>query len=460
MLAFYPVDSMKISVFGLGYVGSVSAACFAKDGNHVIGVDIDERKVRLTGSGTACFFEPQLEDVLREMVECGRFSTTMDVADAVDRSNVAVVCVGTPSDRSGAISLMPIRSVLSGIARSLRFRSDYFVIVVRSTVLPKIVNDELVALIERESGKLVGHEIGFCYNPEFLREGSAIRDFYDSPLVVIGANDSRSAAVVSSLYQSVAAPVAVTDLRTAALVKYTCNMFHALKVAFANEVGHIAESMDVDAHALMEIVCHDTKLNIAPTYLKPGFAFGGSCLPKDLRAVLAETRKIGLKLPLLDSVLASNELHLKSCIEAVLRTNCKNIGLIGLTFKEETDDLRESPAVAVAEALIGKGCNLAIYEPAITPGSIYGRNLAYIENSIPHIWKLLRSDLSSILQRNKVVVVLKKLSAAERACFAVIREDQTCIDFVGAFRDTPLDRGRMIRFGVPEPEIDLVAAAS
>jgi GDP-mannose 6-dehydrogenase len=369
------------------------------------------------------------------------------------------VCVGTPSDRRGAISLTHVRSVLSEIARNLRDRSDYFVIVLRSTALPNVVGEELVKLIEREAGKVVGREIGFCYNPEFLREGCAIRDFYDPPFVVIGANDSRSAAVVSSLYESIKAPVTVTDVKTAALVKYTCNMFHALKVTFANEVGHIAESMDVDAHLLMDIVCRDTKLNIAPTYLKPGFAFGGSCLPKDLRAVLAETGKIGLQLPLLNSVLPSNESHLKACIESVLRTNCRNVGLIGLTFKEGTDDLRESPAVAIAETLIGKGCNLTIYEPAIAPGSVYGRNRAFVERSIPHIWKLLGNDLPSVLRANEAVVVLKRLSAAERACFAAFREDQTCIDFVGEFRDTPLERGKMIRFGVPMPDLDFAAAA-
>jgi GDP-mannose 6-dehydrogenase len=450
---------MKIAVFGLGYVGCVTAACLAKDGNRVIGVDIDERKVELTGRGRACFYEPGLEELLSESVAAARLSTRSDVEGVVRDSEMAIVCVGTPSDFRGAVSLTHVRSVLTTIARSLKARSDYFVIVLRSTVLPNIVEEVLLPLIERESGKSVGRDIGFCYNPEFLREGSAIPDFYDPPFVIVGANDVRSAEILSTLYHSIRAPIIRTDLRTAAMVKYTCNMFHALKVTFANEIGHIAETMEVDAHALMEIVCHDTKLNIAPTYLKPGLAFGGSCLPKDLRAVLLQSRRCGLCLPLMDAILASNEAHLRSCIDAVLRTNYRNVGLVGLTFKEGTDDLRESPAVAIAETLIGKGCNLSIYEPAIAPGSIYGRNLAFVEHSIPHIWKLLSNDLASVLGRSEVIVILKKLSDAERACFSGLRETQTCIDFVSTFRNAPLQCGRVIQFGVHTSESDLAIAA-
>jgi GDP-mannose 6-dehydrogenase len=450
---------MNISVFGLGYVGCVTAACLAKDGHNVIGVDLDDRKIKLAGSGNACFYEPHLEEILRETVIAGRLSTTADLNEAVRQSDVALICVGTPSDHRGAVSLVHVRSVLTALARSLRSRSDYFTIVLRSTVLPNMLEEDLVSLVESESGKTIGANIGFCYNPEFLREGSAIHDFYHPPLVVIGANDDRSADVAAALYRSVEWPVTRTDLRTAAMVKYTCNLFHALKVTFANEIGHVAEAMNVDAHELMEIVCNDTKLNISPTYLKPGLAFGGSCLPKDLRAVLAEAHKLGLRLPLMDSVLDSNEAHLRSCVNTVLRTGARNVALIGLTFKEGTDDLRESPAVAIAEHLIGKGCNLTIYEPAIGPDSIYGKNLDFVENSIPHIWKLLRNDLASVLDGNKVVVVLKKLSETERTCFNALRDDHTCIDFVNALDKSAQQHGHVIRFGIAEPEIDWAVAA-
>jgi GDP-mannose 6-dehydrogenase len=396
---------------------------------------------------------------LRESVDRGLLSTTSQAEEAVRESDIAVVCVGTPSDHTGAVSLDHVRSVLTSIARSVRGRTDFFVVVLRSTVLPNILEEELLPIIERESGKSIGRDIGVCYNPEFLREGNAIRDFYDPPLVIVGANDNRSGAIVSSLYHSVNAAITRSDLRTAAMVKYTCNMFHALKVTFANEIARIAEAMDVDAHALMDIVCQDRKLNIAPTYLKPGLAFGGSCLPKDLRAVLSETRRIGLRLPLIDAVAPSNEAHLRSCIDTILRTNCRNLGLIGLTFKEGTDDLRESPAVAIAETLIGKGCNVTIYEPAIAPGSIYGRNLEFAESSIPHLWKLLSSHLPSVLEHSEIVVVLKKLSETERACFSQLHENQTCLDFVNTLGNSPPGQGRIVRFGGRLSEVSVLAAA-
>ena len=422
---------MNISVFGLGYVGCVTAACLAHDGHRVIGVDIDSRKVEAIANGHAPFVEPGLEQLLTEAKERNLLSATTDEVQAIAATDLALICVGTPSARHGGINLDYLRSVLTSIGRTLRDLRKPFIVVLRSTVLPHLVHEELIPALTNAAKKPLGEELQFCYNPEFLREGSAVRDFYEAPIVVIGHCSERAAGVVANLYTNVEAPITYTDITTACLVKYVCNVFHALKVAFANEVGHISEALNVDARRLMEVVCEDTKLNIAPTYLKPGFAFGGSCLPKDLRALVAESRHRALTLPLIGSILPSNKAHLEACIESVLSTGCRRVGLLGLTFKDGTDDLRESPAVELAETLIGKGLQVMIYEPAISPGTVHGANLRFLECNIPHIWKLL-TDLPVLVQNSSVVVLLKKLNDAERGALHALRADQTCIDFVGA----------------------------
>jgi GDP-mannose 6-dehydrogenase len=441
---------LNISVFGLGYVGCVTAACLAHDGHRVIGVDIDSRKVEAIANGHAPFFEPGLEQLLTEAKERNLLSATTDEVRAIAATDLALICVGTPSERHGGINLDYLRSVLTSIGRALRDLRKPFIVVLRSTVLPHLVDEELIPALTNAAKKPLGEELQFCYNPEFLREGSAVRDFYEAPIVVIGHRSERAAGVVANLYTNVEAPITYTDIKTACLVKYVCNVFHALKVAFANEVGHISEALNVDARRLMEVVCEDTKLNIAPTYLKPGFAFGGSCLPKDLRALVAESRHRALTLPLIQSILPSNKAHLEACIESVLSTGCRRVGLLGLTFKDGTDDLRESPAVELAETLIGKGLQVMIYEPAISPGTVHGANLRFIESNIPHIWKLL-TDLPVLVQNSSVVVLLKKLNDAERGALHALRADQTCIDFVGALGSKELTASTIV-FGVPQPE--------
>jgi GDP-mannose 6-dehydrogenase len=440
---------LNISVFGLGYVGCVTAACLARDGHRVIGVDIDSRKVEATANGRAPFIEPELEQILTEVTGRGMLSATTDEFRAIAATDLALICVGTPSERNGDIKLDYLRAVLTAIGHALRDLRKPFVVVLRSTVLPHVVEEELIPTLTRAADKPLSEDFQFCYNPEFLREGSAIRDFYQAPMVVIGHRNQRAAKVVGGLYSNVQADVIYTDITTACLVKYICNVFHALKIAFANEVGHISEALNVDARRLMEIVCQDTKLNIAPAYLKPGFAFGGSCLPKDLRALVAESRYRSLTLPVIQSILRSNETHLETCIEAVLSTGAHRIGLLGLTFKEGTDDLRESPAVELAETLIGKGIDVMIYEPTISSGTIHGANRRFIEGNIPHIWKLL-SALPVLLQSSEVVVVLKKPSEAELRALGTLRSDQTCIDFVGVLGSEKL-AARTIVFGVPQP---------
>jgi GDP-mannose 6-dehydrogenase len=441
---------LNISVFGLGYVGCVTAACLTREGHRVIGVDIDSRKVEAVAQGHAPFVEPGLEQLLSEARERGMLSATTDEMQAVEATDLALICVGTPSERNGEIRLDYLRSVLMSIGNALRDLQKPFIVVLRSTVLPHFLEEVLIPTLINAAGKALCDDFQFCYNPEFLREGTAVRDFYEAPMVVIGHRSESAASVVALLYANVQAPVIFTDITTACLVKYVCNVFHALKVAFANEVGHLSEALNVDGRRLMEIVCQDTKLNIAPTYLKPGFAFGGSCLPKDLRALVAESRRRGLTLPVIQSILPSNKAHLEACIESVLYTGLRRVGLLGLTFKDGTDDLRESPAVQLAETLIGKGIQVMIYEPAISPATIHGANLRFIESNIPHIWRLL-TDLPTLVQNSGVVVLLKKLGEVERCALQTLRPDQTCIDFVGALGAEELVASTVV-FGVPQTE--------
>ena len=446
---------MKISVFGLGYVGCVSAACLAQDGHTVVGVDIDARKVSAVADGHAPFFEPGLEELLREARRCATLTATTNEAEAISATDMALVCVGTPSERNGEIKLDALHAALASIGTALRNRKTPFVVILRSTVMPNIVEGQLIPLLEQAAGKKLGDQLQFCYNPEFLREGTAIRDFYEAPMVVVGHNGSWAAQMVAQLYSKVSAPIVYTDIGTACLVKYACNAFHALKVSFANEIGHLSESLSVDGRRVMEIVCMDTKLNISPMYMKPGFAFGGSCLPKDLRAVVAESRHRGLPLPVIQNILPSNRAHLESCIDSVLDTGEKAIGLFGLTFKEGTDDLRESPAVELAERLIGKGLHLTIYEPAISQETIHGTNLSFIERNIPHIWKLLSNNLETMVQEARVIVVLKKMNDQERHILQNLRPDQVCIDLTGTIKLGEL-KSQVRKLGTPSSEVVLL----
>jgi GDP-mannose 6-dehydrogenase len=442
---------VKISVFGLGYVGCVSAACLSHDGHQVVGVDIDKRKVDSVNNGEAPLHEPGLEPLLLEGKRRGKLTATTNEAEAIHSTDMAFICVGTPSERNGEIRLESLRNAFTSIGSALRTLNRPFTVVLRSTVMAHIVERELVPALAKASGRSLNDDLHFCYNPEFLREGTAIGDFYGAPFVIVGHTDLRAAEAVAELYGRVNAPVFFTDIKTACLVKYVCNAFHALKVVFANEIGQLGEQLNVDARQLMEIVCSDTKLNISPAYLSPGFAFGGSCLPKDLRAMVGEARRRNLSLPVLESILPSNKAHLERRIEAVLNTFRKKIGLFGLTFKEGTDDLRDSPAVELAEALIGKGLDVMIYEPAISPERIHGKNLEYIERSIPHIWKLLTNDLGAMIERSEVVVLLKKLNEEERRELKALKPHQTCIDFVSA---TPTEdlAGEVTVFGKPHAD--------
>jgi GDP-mannose 6-dehydrogenase len=400
-----PEGHSRIAVFGLGYVGCVSAACLARLGHSVIGVDRDVHKVENVLGGHAPFYEPGLEELVRENVAAQRLSASTSAREGIENADVALICVGTPSERNGNLGLGQLRRVIDEIAELLPGRQQPLVVAIRSTVFPGTC-EELVL------PALAGHpSVAVVSNPEFLREGIAVKDFMEPSLVVVGGSNATAVSTVANLYSALGVKACLVSLRTAEMIKYACNAFHAVKICFANEIGALSERLNVDGLEVMNTLCQDVKLNVSPAYLKPGFAFGGSCLPKDLRALVYRASRLDLRAPLLESALPSNEQHLKRAIDAVLELPAKRIGVIGLAFKEDTDDLRESPVVGLLEYLIGKGRDLRVYDPRIRLEAIYGSNRNFILDSIPHIGRLLDSDLQQTLDWADYLVVTQKQSA-------------------------------------------------
>jgi GDP-mannose 6-dehydrogenase len=420
---------MKVCVFGLGYVGAVSAACLAQDGNSVIGVDSNPLKVETILAGRAPVIEPGLDQLVTSGISQGRLSATTDHASAISASEVALVCVGTPSRSNGAIDTGYLENVVHQIAACIADRDDYFVVSVRSTSLPGTTR-RLIGLMEETSGKVAGRDFGVCFNPEFLREGSSLSDYYNPPRVVVGGSDPRASAVISELYAHIEAPLLVTDLEHAEMVKYLDNTWHALKVGFANEVGRMARTMGLDSRLLMEAMVMDTKLNISSKYLRPGFAFGGSCLPKDLRALTHQAKHLDIDIPIIDSILASNTRHLEWALDLIVGTGHKRVGLLGLSFKPDTDDLRESPNLALAERLIGKGYEVKIFDPVVQMSNLVGANRDYVLNQIPHISSLLVESLEQVVEHADVLVIGTGHQGFKEVT-DVIRPDQILIDLVG-----------------------------
>lgn len=396
------IKQKNIAVLGLGYVGCVTAACLADLGHRVIGSDRDETKLQNIEAGRAPFYEPELERLVAENVRAGRLSVTASTAEAIQDADVALVCVGTPSERNGNISLDQLRRVVQDLAAYSRNRQKRLVVAVRSTVFP--------GTCEEVVGPAFGPEIdvGVVSNPEFLREGSAVRDFREPSLLVVGGSDFLDVEAVAELYAPLGIPACKVSIRTAEMIKYACNAFHAVKISFANEIGSITQLLGVNGQEVMDTLCKDERLNISPAYLKPGFAFGGSCLPKDLRALIYRASRLDLKLPLLESTLPSNDAHLLRAIRTVLDIDADRIGVIGLAFKENTDDLRESPVVTLLEHLIGKGRNLRIYDPHIQLDRIYGTNRTFIFGAIPHIGRLVQSRAEDVLNWAEHIVVAQK----------------------------------------------------
>ena len=420
---------MHIAIVGLGYVGTVTAACLAQLGHTVVGFDRDAAKVEEVGRGRSPIAEPGLDELLAEGVANGRLRVG-DIREALVRAEVVMVAVGTPSAPSGALDLTALLRATEEIGDSLPHDGRFRTVVIRSTVLPGTLEGEVGPCLERASGLRVGLEVGLAMNPEFLREGSSIHDFYEASRTIIGADSQRSADQVRAVYDNVAAPIEVVPIRTAEMLKYTDNAFHATKIAFANEIASFARAHDVDGREVMRLMVADDRLNISPAYLRPGYAFGGSCLPKDLRALMDRARKSDLDLPLLGAGLPSNAAHFERGVRLVEGTGKRNLALLGLSFKASTDDLRESPAVALAERLLGRGYRIAIYDPDVHPELLRGANRAFIEQHLPHLAALLRGSLDDALSGSEAVIIAKRWpeidTLAER-----LTAGQQIVDLVG-----------------------------
>jgi GDP-mannose 6-dehydrogenase len=422
-------DTLQLSIFGLGYVGCVSAACLASRGHSVIGVDVNPQKKQLLREGKAPVVEEEVGELTAEMVECGRLTVSDDAVEAVLDTDVTIVCVGTPSGPGGGLSTTYLERATQQIGAALKRKSGWHLVVYRSTMIPGTCEDLLRPLLERESGKRVGADFGVCVNPEFLREGTSVRDFFNPPKTVVGESDPRSGELVLCLYAGLPGPRFRVPIAVAELAKYVDNSFHALKVGFANEIGAIGAALGLDSHAVMEIFLADTKLNISPAYLRPGFAFGGSCLPKDVRALMHTARRHDVEVPVLANLLGSNEIHLRRVVDMVIALGRRKIGIFGLSFKSGTDDLRESPLVELAERLIGKGYDVRIYDAHVVLSKLMGANRAFIEESLPHLDNLLTDDIQSVLAHGEVFVA----GAKDRAIVEAVdrlRDDQVVIDLV------------------------------
>jgi len=420
---------MKICVLGLGYVGTVAAGCLAADGHEVTGVDPNRVKVDLINAGQSPIIEKEIGAIIAREAGAGRLRATSDVAAALRYADLAFICVGTPSQPNGALDLQYVRRVCEEVGDAFRNHPGAPVVVVRSTMLPGSMREVVIPALESHSGKRAGTDFGVCVNPEFLREGTAVHDYRHPPMTVIGEINRASGDLLASLYAGLDAPLVRTELETAEMVKYADNAWHALKVGFANEVGNLCKALDVDAHRVMDIFCQDRKLNISTTYLKPGFAFGGSCLPKDLRALLHAARTHDVPLPILGAVLPSNQLQIERAVQAVIDQGNTKVGILGISFKAGTDDLRESPMVELAERLIGKGFDLRVYDRSVSLASIHGANREYILNRIPHLSRLMMQELDDVLAHAGTIVV--GTSAPEfRDVPKRLGDGQTLVDLV------------------------------
>jgi GDP-mannose 6-dehydrogenase len=423
---------LSVSVFGLGYVGCVSAACLAKEGHTVLGVDVSATKVDLINAGKSTIIEEGIRELVSDMRATDRLKATTDVAAAVAATEISIICVGTPSRANGSIDLAYVTRVAEQIGEAIAKKPTRHTVVVRSTVLPGTTEDVVKPALERTSGMQAGVGFGLCTNPEFLREGTSIRDFYEPPFNIIGAADPESAEPVRTLYLGINTPTHVVPIKVAEMVKYACNAYHGLKVSFANEIGNICKSMSIDSHEVMRLFCEDTKLNVSAAYLKPGFAFGGSCLPKDLRALSYRARQADVHTPLLTATLESNKLQIQRAFDMVMATGARRVGVLGLSFKAGTDDLRESPMVALIELLYGKGVTIAIHDDHVSSARLVGANKEFIEKEIPHIWTLMRPKIPDVL-RDADVVVIGNGSPAYRGVQPLLQDGQTVIDLVRAF---------------------------
>lgn len=421
---------MNISIFGLGYVGAVSLACLSRDGHRVIGVDIDRSKLDLIAAGKTPVVEEGMVDLMKSVAASGRVSVTTDTAQAVRDSDISLVCVGTPSADNGSQDQGAILRLAKDMGRALANKTVPHVVVFRSTLVPGTVEDTLRGIVERESGKRDGVDFHLCFQPEFLREGSSIRDYDKPPFTVVGANHDFPVQKLKELFGHLPCKFIQTSVRSAEMMKYCCNNFHALKITFANETARLCDALGVDAFEVMDLVCQDTQLNISKAYLKPGFAFGGSCLPKDLRATSHLAKMNDVSIPMLSGILDSNDEHLAVAARKILHSGKRKIGMIGLSFKTGTDDLRESPLVSLAERLLGKGMQLTIHDPEVHLAQLLGANRTYIERHLPHLGELVRNDIEAVIAESELLVVGLSDPAVPPALARHARADQVVIDLV------------------------------
>ncbi len=426
---------MRIGVFGLGYVGTVSAACLAHDGHEVLGVDPVKIKVELINEGRSPIIEADLDGIIRSTVKAGRLRAVQYPAHAVQNTDLSLICVGTPSQPNGDLEITYIRRVCEQIGQALRSKAGWHVVAVRSTILPGTMRETVIPTLEKFSGRVAGNDFGVCHNPEFLREGSAVKDFREPPKTVVGELNQASGEVLAELYRSIEAPFFRTDLETAEMVKFVDNPWHALKIGFANEIGNLCKSFGVDSRQVMDIFCRDTKLNISPAYLKPGFAFGGSCLSKDLRALASRAGTRNLELPILTAILPSNEKQIARGVQLIADAGHRRVGILGFSFKAGTDDLRESPVIEVIGRLIQAGFDLRIYDQNVSMARLVGSNREFILKHIPHISGLMVEGMSAVLEHAQTVVIGNNDPAFQSAP-QCLREDQVLVDFVGMSHPT------------------------
>jgi GDP-mannose 6-dehydrogenase len=422
---------MKICVIGLGYVGAVTAACLARDGHEVLGIDLDSTKLKLLAEGKAPIIEEGIEEITREAAQSKRLTVTNKLDATVATCDLIFVCVGTPSAPNGSQDLTAVKRVAEQIGNSLKDCEGFPVVVLRSTVYPGITESVVQPVLEEYANGIVGKDFGLCFQPEFLREGSSVEDFYNPPFTVIGSNCEKSADRVSQLFGDFPGEFVTTSFSAAEMLKLTCNVFHALKISFANEVGRLSKSLDVDSREVMELVCKDKSLNIAPTYLRPGFAYGGSCLPKDLRAMLYLARTNDVELPVMQGVQGTNGVHIQHAADIVMSSGSRKVGMVGLSFKPGTDDLRESPLVTLAETLIGKGYELCIHDPAVNLARLIGSNKRFIEETIPHIESLLTDDLERVFEHADILIVGQNHPNLARLFGERSSDEPVVIDLVG-----------------------------
>jgi GDP-mannose 6-dehydrogenase len=421
---------MKISIFGLGYVGCVSAACLARDGHEVIGVDVNQKKLDLLAEGKSPIVEPGLKELIQNAIRTGCLRVTSDHAAAIRESDISLICVGTPSNDNGSLKLDYVERVCGQVGEVLADKDSYHVVTLRSTVLPETIENRVLPILEEASGKHAGADFGLCMNPEFLREGSAIRDYDNPSFIVIGEIDQRSGNMVEEMYASIEATVIRTSIRSAEMVKYVCNAFHALKIVFANEIGNLCKAHGIDGQEIMDTIGQDRQLNISTAYLRPGYAFGGSCLPKDVRALIYRARERDVDCKMLEGVLPSNQYQIQRGIQLVERTGLKKVGILGLSFKADTDDLRESPAIVLAETLLGRGYQIRIFDDQVQLARLIGANKEFIETELPHITSHMCDSIEELVDVSEVLVITQG-NDLFRDIPSMLSPDQKLIDLVG-----------------------------